>query len=116
VVFRYPNDPKEYFLKRVIGLPGETVKISGGKVIVYNAENPEGLQLNESYLPSGVTIQGEKTVTVTDNQYFVLGDNRDNSFDSRRFGSIDESLIVGRAWVRGWPFSRMQTFSTPEFK
>jgi signal peptidase I len=115
IVFRYPNDPKEYFLKRVIGLPGETVKISGGKVIIYNQENPEGWEMDETYLPNDLATEGEKIITNNDNQYFVLGDNRDNSFDSRRFGSIDYSLIVGRTWLRGWPLSRISVFSVPKF-
>jgi len=115
VVFRYPDNPKEYFLKRLISLPGETIKISGGKVIIYNQDNPEGWELQEFYLPDDLATQGERIITNGDSQYFVMGDNRDNSFDSRRFGPIDSSLIVGRAWFRGWPFSRVSTIDTPEF-
>ncbi len=113
IVFRYPDDPKEYFLKRVIGLPGETVKVQGGKVYIFNKENPEGFELNETYLPANLNTEGERTSKVGENQLFVLGDNRPNSFDSRRFGPIDQSLVVGRAWLRGWPLNKLAIFTTP---
>lgn len=113
IVFRFPEDPKEYFLKRVIGLPGETVKVQDGKVYIYNQENPEGFELKESYLPETLITQGDRTSKVGENQLFVLGDNRPNSFDSRRFGPIDKSLVVGRAWLRGWPLNKLSIFSTP---
>ena len=115
IVFKYPENPKEYFLKRIIGLPGERVKISGGQVIIYNDRYPEGITINEEYLPKNLSTDGEKIVVLNKDQYFVLGDNRPNSYDSRRFGPVDRSLIVGRAWFRGWPINRMQFFSTPEF-
>lgn len=115
VVFRYPGDPSEYFLKRVIGLPGERVKISNGHVTIYNSEHPEGVEVSESYLPKDLATTGDETTTLGDKEYFVLGDNRPNSFDSRRFGPISLDAIVGRAWIRGWPLSRVQTFTTPGF-
>lgn len=115
IVFRYPEDPKEYFLKRLIGLPGERVKVSGGHVTIYNQAHPEGVELTESYLPSDLITLGEKEWTINENQYFVLGDNRMNSYDSRRFNAIDKSAIVGRAWVRGWPLSRLAAFHAPDF-
>ncbi len=115
IVFKNPNNPKEYFLKRIIGLPGERVKVAEGQVTVYNEAHPEGTELHEIYLPKDLLTVGEKVTVLKDNQYFVLGDNRDNSYDSRRFGSIDRSLIVGRTWFRGWPLSRMQVFKVPVF-
>jgi signal peptidase I len=115
VVFKYPENPTEYFLKRVIGLPGERVKVSAGVITVYNKEHPEGVLMIEPYLPTDLITAGENTYTVGPDQYFVLGDNRSNSFDSRRFGPINKSFIVGRAWFRGWPIDRMQMFSTPSF-
>ena len=114
VVFRYPEDPKEYFLKRVIGLPGETVLVTGGKVSIYNKEHPEGFELSEEYLPKDLATDGDHTYKIGDNQLFVLGDNRPNSFDSRRFGPIDKSLVVGRTWLRGWPLNRLAVFSKPQ--
>jgi len=116
VVFKYSDTPKEYYLKRIIGLPGERVKISEGKVIIYNKEYPEGFIIDETYLPTDLITIGEKNTALQENQYFVLGDNRPNSSDSRRFGPINKSIIVGRVIFRGWPFNRMQVFKTPEFK
>lgn len=115
VVFKYPDVQKDYFLKRVIGLPGERVKVSGGKITVYNKEHPEGIEVEEKYLPADLPTLGEQDVTLTENQLFVLGDNRPNSFDSRRFGPVDHSQIVGRVVVRGWPINRAQTFEAPTF-
>src|SRR3989339_95038 len=112
IVFHYPNNPKEYFLKRIIGLPGERIKISEGVATIYNDEHPEGFAVKEDYIPSDVTTEGEKIMSLSKNQYFVMGDNRPNSFDSRRFGPVDENLIVGRTWLRGWPLNRIQVFET----
>ncbi len=115
IVFKYPENPKEFFLKRIIGLPGERVKISDGQVTIYNQEHPEGVVLDESYLPKDILTSGERTfVPLTENQYFVMGDNRPNSYDSRRFGAVDKSLVVGRVFFRGWPFSRVEIISEPD--
>ncbi|MDO8626558.1 MAG: signal peptidase I [Candidatus Magasanikbacteria bacterium] len=115
VVFRYPENPKEYFLKRIVGLPGERIKVSAGKVTAYNTAHPEGVEIQESYLPDNLITIGEKFWVLGDNQYFVLGDNRMNSFDSRRFGPVDRNALVGRAWLRGWPLPRIQKFSPPQY-
>ncbi|MBP6859311.1 MAG: signal peptidase I [Candidatus Magasanikbacteria bacterium] len=115
IVFKYPENPKEFFLKRIIGLPGERVKISDGQVTIYNQEHPEGVVLDESYLPKDILTSGERTfVPLTENQYFVMGDNRPNSYDSRRFGAVDKSLVVGRVFFRGWPFNRAEIISEPD--
>jgi signal peptidase I len=114
IVFKYPEDPKQYFLKRIIGLPGERVKVSDGQVTIYNAEHPEGVVLDESYLPKDILTSGDRTfVPLSENQYFVMGDNRPNSYDSRRFGAIDKSLVVGRVFFRGWPFNRAEIIPEP---
>ena len=116
VVFKYPNNQDEYFLKRIIGLPGERIKVADGKITVYNARNPEGVQLDETYLAKELVTLGEsRTVTLGPDEYYVLGDNRPNSFDSRRFGPVNKSLIIGRALLRGWPLNRIAKFSAPNF-
>lgn len=112
VVFHY-RSTDEYFLKRIIGLPGERIKVDGNKVVVYNDANPQGMVLNEAYLTEATP--GTVTITLGQNQYFVMGDNRDASFDSRRFGAIDGTDIVGRVWVRGWPVTRVSAFSAPTY-
>ena len=105
VVFRYPKDPKQYFIKRVIGLPGEKIKISEGKVYIFNKENPEGIILNESgYLLQGLKTHGEILEQLSDSEYFVMGDNRSGSHDSRVFGAVGKEFIIGRVLVRAWPF------------
>ncbi|MBI3963538.1 MAG: signal peptidase I [Candidatus Kerfeldbacteria bacterium] len=113
IVFRYPRDPSQYFIKRVIGLPGEQVTIEDGTVTVHLARNGGDMTLDESYLSSDVITQGNDDVTLDANEYYVLGDNRDSSLDSRRIGSIHRSDIIGRTWLRAWPLSRISTFTAP---
>lgn len=103
VVFHYPNDPKRYFIKRVIGLPGETVVFKDDSVMIKNNENPEGVKLSEPYL-SQITIPGEKNeVQITADHYFVMGDNRGFSSDSRAWGLLPRSNMVGKAGLRLLP-------------
>lgn len=113
VVFRPPNDEKDFYLKRVIGLPNERVVVEDGKVVVYNDEHPQGILIEEVYLEEETT--GAVSVTLGPDQYFVLGDNRDASLDSRRFGAIDVDAIVGRVWLRGLPLHRIGFFEHPEY-
>ncbi len=112
VVFRYPNDPREYFIKRVIGLPGERVKVSNGKVTVYNEEYPDGKTLDERSYLGNVATSGEIDRRLGPGEYFVLGDNRGASLDSRIFGPVPRKDIVGRVWFRGWPLDRLKFFPT----
>lgn len=115
VVFRYPNDPKQFFIKRVIGLPGETVEVAGGQVKIFNNEAPNGFILEEdSYLDQHFTATTQ-TVTLKEDEFFVMGDNRVASLDSRYFGAIKQSAVVGRVWLRGWPLDRWQVFEKPEY-
>lgn len=115
VVFHYPNDPKNYFIKRVIGLPGETVEVADGQVKIYNDKYPNGIVLDEEvYLDDVYTAQTRRE-TLKPNEYFVLGDNRASSLDSRYFGPISKDVVVGRVWVRGWPLDRWKIFEAPNY-
>lgn len=115
VVMHDPLHPSQFFIKRVIGLPGDTVDIKDGSVKIMDENHPDGVVLAEDYLGEGMYTRGSVHVTLTENQYFVLGDNRDASLDSRVFGPVDEDLIVGRTWVRAWPFDRLTTFEAPDY-
>lgn len=118
VVFRYPKDPSQYFIKRIIGLPGEKVKIKDGKLFIYNDQFPTGIVLNEEvYLFEDTETPhlGKTEFILEADEYFVLGDNREASLDSRRFGPVSRRLIIGRAWVRGWPFDKIAIFEIPEY-
>lgn len=116
IVFRYPYDFKQYFIKRIIGLPGERVRISGGDVFIYNDTYPDGTKLDESgYLIAGTRTAGKVDIALGEEEYFVLGDNRASSLDSRSFGPVAKSGITGRTWIRGWPISRISSFETPEY-
>jgi signal peptidase I len=109
VVFRYPKDPKQFFIKRVIGLPGEKIKIELGVITIYNKEHPEGFVLDEhSYLPSTVLTTGSVLTTLKDDEYFVLGDNRQFSHDSRAWGVLPKNDVIGKVLIRAWPISKAE--------
>lgn len=115
VVFKYPNDPKQFFIKRVIGLPNETVEIADGHVRIYNDDHPNGFLLDEtSYLDQDFTA-GTLTVTLKADEYFLMGDNRSSSLDSRIFGPVKQEAIVGRVWLRGYPLDRWKYFEAPAY-
>ena len=115
VVFKYPKNPDQYFIKRIIGLPNETVEIRDEEIVIYNKENTGGIILDERYLDDEIKTFGDKTFALGVDQYFILGDNRIASYDSRSFGPINRSSIVGKVWVRGWPFDKVKVFETPEY-
>jgi signal peptidase I len=115
VVLRYPNDQKQYFIKRVIGLPGETVEIAGGQVKIFNTQNPNGTVLDEKMYLDQEYTQTTRTVTLKNDEYFVMGDNRIASLDSRYFGPVKQDLVVGRVWFRGWPLDRWKVFENPSY-
>lgn len=116
VVFKYPSNPKEYFIKRVIGLPGETVEIINGKLRIFNQKHPNGVQLDESpYLDQDFT-SNPQTVTLKADEFFLLGDNRASSLDSRFFGAVNRSYLIGRVWLRGYPFDRFKHFTSFDYE
>lgn len=118
IVFKYPYGAnKEYYIKRVIGLPGEKVEIKSGKVKIYNSANPSGFILDEAaYLPFNLATVGDKTWDVPDDEFFVMGDNRNASYDSRSWGLLEKNYIVGRTWVRAWPFDRFDMFEAVNYR
>ena len=110
IVFKYPHDTSQRYIKRIIGLPGETVEIKNGEVLV-NSQI-----LNESsYLPEGLATAGLTKIILSENEYFVLGDNRLHSSDSRSWGSVPKENIVGRTYLRAWPFTVLDKFETPTY-
>lgn len=137
VVIEPPLERKIYYIKRVIGLPGETVKFLDNQVMIINKEHPEGFVLEESYLRCNQEIEGkklntcdytrlpQKEFTVPDGSYFVMGDNRNNSTDSRYcFASctaanatpfVNLEHIVGKTWFVVWPLGDFRTFSDQKY-
>ncbi len=105
VVFRFPEDKTQFFIKRIIGLPEETVEIKNDKVIIHNKQHPEGFVLQEKYLSAGQHTLGDLRIKLDPNEYFVMGDNRLRSFDSRSWGPVNRALITGRVFFRVWPVS-----------
>jgi signal peptidase I len=107
IVFKYPYDTTEYYIKRIIGLPGETVEIRDSKVIIHNDAHPEGITLDEvSYLLPAQRTSGIEPKKLTSDQYFVLGDNRPQSSDSRFWGPLGKEFITGKVFARVLPQSR----------
>ncbi len=113
VVFRPPNSPESFYIKRVIGLPGETVQILEGEITIFNDDYPNGKVLVEDYIEDYTS--GQVRVTLGLNEYYLLGDNRDASLDSRKIGPISADNIVGRVWLRGLPLERLGTISSPDY-
>jgi signal peptidase I len=102
IIFRYPKDPSKYFIKRVIGEPGDTVLIEDGIVTIKNEKYPDGFVLTEPYAEE-MPLEPKMKEVLGDREYFVMGDNRDESSDSRAWGVLQEERIIGRAWVRLFP-------------
>lgn len=109
VIFHPPIDPKEYYIKRIIGVPGDTISVRNGVVTLTNAEHPEGKVLEENYITKDTLITDVTTV-VTEGNYFVMGDNRPASYDSRKWGLLPKKNLVGRAFLRLFPLNRLTLF------
>ena len=114
IIFRYPYDPSQRYIKRIIGLPGEKIEISNGSVVIYSQDG--SLVLDESeYLPRGLATPGEMEVLLDENDYFVLGDNRPVSSDSRTWGLLNRKDIIGKVSLRAWPFTALAQIKAPSY-
>ena len=113
IVFRAPTVEKDFYLKRIIGLPGDRIRVENNKIIINNSQYPGSILLEEKYLAE--ETPGAANYTLGPDEYFVMGDNRDASFDSRRFGPIKRNAVIGRTWLRGWPLDRITIFKAPAY-
>ena len=110
VVFHYPFDPSQRFIKRVIGLPGEAISIKDSRVIITNSGGERAV-LDETYLGDGIiTTPDMPEILLKQDEYFVLGDNRPHSFDSRKWGEVASKYIIGRVIIRAWPPDTLETY------
>ena len=107
IVFRYPLNPSDYFIKRIIGLPGEIVEIKNNRVLISSRLSDKTLVLDETYLPQDLKTGPDQIAELGGGEYFVMGDNRIASSDSRIWGKLPAKNITGRAFVRLWPINRI---------
>jgi signal peptidase I len=109
IIFKAPEAPHRDYIKRIIGLPGESLLIENNQLTIYNATHPQGLVLKETYLRPGTLTEGKKAIpagvrfTIPSDSYVVLGDNREASSDSRLWGVVKRHEIIGRSLARLWP-------------
>jgi signal peptidase I len=109
IIFRYPKDPSKFFIKRVIGIPGDMVTVDGNTVTIVNDAHPDGVVLDESYIHE-MTPNTTLSETLGEGEYFVMGDNRDASSDSRMWGVLQRERIIGKAFLRLFPLSEVSIF------
>ena len=110
IIFRYPKDTSKFFIKRIIGLPNETLEIQGATVTVTNDTYKAGYILDEPYIDERNSKRDYTKVTLEENEYFVMGDNRRASSDSRSWGALEEDFIIGRALIRLFPIKETGIF------
>ena len=116
IVFRYPHDPSQFFIKRVIGLPGEQVVIRDGQVYIKSSTSQELVVLDESaYLSATTKTGGQIDVTLGPDEYYLLGDNRAASLDSRAFGPVSRQSIIGKTLLQGWPIDKVGLFKSIDY-
>jgi len=115
IVFHPPNQPGQNYIKRVVGLPGEEIFIRDSQVVVQNSQNPKGFTLEENYLETDETTEGSISIKLGPDQYYLLGDNRENSKDSRSFGPVSKDSIIGRAWIKAISKTGAEVISLPNY-
>lgn len=113
VVFRYPEEPSTFFIKRIIGLPGEVIRIENGTIWVSRGDEEQ--ELGEVYLSPEYRGSGSFRTTLGTDEYFVMGDNRNASFDSRNWGSLPEENIIGIVRMRVFPFTAFGAVKAPHY-
>lgn len=120
IVFKYPKDERFNYIKRIIGLPGETIRITENNIMITNNQNPNGLIIHENYIKDidGHLINNGRKVIAVDipqGQYFVMGDNRQGSSDSREWGFLPKKEIIGRSLVRLFPVGDFKVLRDPTY-
>ena len=115
VIFKSPKNPEVDYIKRVIGLPGERVKVQNGSVFINDKKLEEPYLKDRTLLFPGSYLQEGVEITVPVNEYFVFGDNRPHSSDSREFGPIPISSIIGKALIRYWPLTKLGPISKSSY-
>ncbi len=114
IVFKAPPEPDKDFIKRVVGLPGDTIMVNNGSVYVNGNLYDESSYLDESVKTYGGTfLKDSETVTVPDNEYFVMGDNRPYSSDSREWGFVPTANIIGKSMLVYWPLNEIRGVNNP---
>ncbi|XOB41161.1 MAG: signal peptidase I [Candidatus Nealsonbacteria bacterium] len=113
VIFKYPQSPTQRYIKRIIGLPGETIIIENGQISIID-ENKKFILDESDYLPDSYT-GGAIKASLSEDEYFVLGDNRVFSSDSRRWGALSREFIVGKVYLRAWPFTALAKIEAPVY-
>lgn len=108
IIFKYPNDTKKFFIKRVIALPFETINIKNNIVTIFNKENENGFILDESFLKNNSS--SDINIKLENDEYFVMGDNRIASSDSRYWGPLKKDFIIGKAFLRLLPINNVDMF------
>jgi len=119
VIFHPPDNPKVYYIKRIIGMPNEVVDIKNGEIKIYESDSPDALIIDESdYLTKDYLLRPSEKyhVKLGEGEYYLMGDNRPNSLDSRRLGPISESHIKGKVALRAFPFDKFTVIKPPIYE